>query len=63
LFGYVLEKEKQRVFNPENPTEFAGNSLIWASIIMSVAFGIVDCFLVTDLINYMRNRNKKKEDI
>ena len=54
----IPSKATKIKFNPENPTEIAGNSLIWASIIMSVAFGIVDYFLVIDLINYMRNRKR-----
>jgi len=49
--------------NPDNPTELANLSLLWISIIVSVVFGIIDYFLVIDLINYMRNRNKKEEDI
>ena len=59
----IPSKATKIKFNPENPTEIAGNSLIWASIIVSIVFGIVDYFLVMDLINYMRNRNKKKEYI
>jgi len=47
--------------NPDNPTKLANYELLWGSIIVSVGFGILDCFLVTDLINYMKNRNKKED--
>ena len=61
-YKYKIPSEATKVkCDPDNPTELADYSLLWISIIVSVSFGFVDYFLVIDLINYLKNRNKKEE--
>jgi len=47
--------------NPDNPAELANYSLLWISIIVSAILAIINYFLFRDLINYIKNRDKKED--